>query len=95
MVKVRPQPHHPRYWEWQFGFVYLWLHAIGEGEVKERAFGILERLHYQVIKPEEAAILEPSGPQLFLDMIDQANKIGFAMQLVVCATGTEEIEFEE
>jgi hypothetical protein len=42
--KVRPTPGHPKYWEWAFGFLGIFLHADSPEEAARRATALVDIL---------------------------------------------------
>jgi hypothetical protein len=97
-AKVLPATWHPKFYEWQFGFLSLWLFAISAEDAAEKANVIIEALPFERIdnlfaiesqfpRTEESLALQ-GGAQ------EQAEQTGFALRLAACRTGADQDEFE-
>ena len=84
VLKVRPAVAHPLYWEWQFGFLLVWLMAESPYDAGRRASDIVALLPYEVIGSDESApalvtqIQQPSARQDFCICEDRARQLGVA-----------------
>ncbi len=95
-MKVRPLPWHPRFYEWQFGYLEVWLFSKSNDadEAKNSAAAIVENLPYEVVG-DEVAIREnatslegtPSGEAC-------ARDVGLGIFLACRPTGSDEEDFE-
>lgn len=94
-AKVRPLPWHPRYYDWQFGFLRIWLFANSVEDAVERARLISDELPYEragdeycVETTDEAPETEDASAQ------ERARAIGLAIRLFCVETGADEAVFE-
>jgi hypothetical protein len=96
-ARVRPLPWHPKYYDWQFGVLCLWLFADSVDDAVERAKSILSVLPYEHVGTEVAVEkhFAQSAKHAVLQAIqEEAKQTGLALQLIACATGTDEEGFE-
>lgn len=96
--KVRPTPGHPLYYEWQFGFLRLWLFADSLEDAKDKALAILEVLPYEQVGEQVRVESEfPSteeSRQMHGFAREQAEKLGLGIEMFAAETGTDEAGFE-
>jgi hypothetical protein len=94
-AKVRPLPWHPKYYDWQFGFLRIWLFANSVEDAVDRARKISDELPYERIgdefgvgTTEKTAETEDGSPQ------ESARATGLAIRLLGVETGADESAFE-
>jgi len=97
-AKVRPLPWHPIYYDWQFGFLSLWLFANSVEDARERALLIAGALPYELAGEElsvETGFPQTEESRAMHDGAQaKAEKIGLAIRVYAVETGADEAEFE-
>jgi len=53
IVKVEPTPDHPRYFEYQFGWLCIWITARSIAEAESRGMHLVLDLPYRALKPQD------------------------------------------
>lgn len=95
VVKVRPTPRHPLYWDVQFGHLLVCLPAESPADAVRRACSIVDQLPYDRVGPSVTVHqAQPVSPKPFERCERDARAIGVSLCLVACATGVDEEEFE-
>jgi hypothetical protein len=95
--KVRPAAEHPLFWDWQFGFLSIWLFGSSDEDAIERAERVLEQLPYERVGDSVSVRnreSETSGVAEFQRLEKLARQVGLALLLMSVATGAEEHDFE-
>jgi hypothetical protein len=84
-LKVKPSPQHPLYFEWEDGWLNVWLLDESFESAAHRATDILEHLPYEIIGDTVGVSAdEMPGPEKADEMRiceHQAKRLGFAMYL--------------
>jgi hypothetical protein len=102
--KVRPAPGHPRFYEWQFGILAVWLFASSPEDAQQRALTIVKALPYEIVGSQ--VLVETEFPKVCDERIAtdkrpasagwlQATHLGIGIALFCTPTGTDETEFEQ
>jgi hypothetical protein len=95
VLKVRPLPQHPMYWDIQFGYLNLWLFAPSAESAGERAVDIAEALPYELVGTRaEVCRDKPPVCAEFQTGEAMARQTGLGTFLVACRTGVPEEGFE-
>lgn len=98
-AKVRPLPWHPKYYDWQFGFISIWLFANSIDDSSDRALRILDLLPYERVGDDlgvETGFPQTEESRAMQDRAqEKAEQIGFAIRLIAVETGADEIAFEK
>jgi hypothetical protein len=95
--KVRPAVHHPMFYEWQFGFLSIWLFGSSDEDARKRAEKVLEQLPYErvgegiSVRDRES---KTGGSAEFRRFEKEALEVGLALRLASLATGVDEGDFE-
>lgn len=90
-IKVRPLPHHPRFWDVQFGYLLVWIFAADAEKAGEAAVGVVAAMPFErVTDAVEVQTGEPAHVPELESKVKEAKESGFAWLLVGCVTGTEE-----
>lgn len=96
-IKVRPSPEHATYYEWQFGFLNVWVFAESAEAAAEAAGAIVDHLPYERVG-ESASVRDTLGGIPTLPGAEScaanAKALGIALSLISCATGVDEGDFE-
>lgn len=93
-IKVRPAPFHPQYWEWDGGYLSLFIYGFSDQDAVERALKILAQLPYEMVESGVAELFTGQPSPLFDQDFQRATEIGFAMRVDVMGTGAAGDEFE-
>lgn len=97
-AKVLPATWHPKFYEWQFGFLSLWLFATSAEDAGEKAVVIIGALPFERVDDEFA--IESHFPRTEESLAmhgraqEQAEQTDFALRLFACETGADQAEFE-
>jgi hypothetical protein len=92
--KVRPSVDHPRFYDWQFGILHLWIFGTDDDDAGERAEIIIQTLPYEIVGDSYSSLVEGSA-----EIEDTppnrtaaacAKQFGFGLSLSAAATGWEE-----
>ena len=97
IFKVRPATEHPMYWDWQCGFLCIWLFGSSVDDAAEHARAILEELPYEIVEGRVSVRdcePETGGNAMFKPGEQQARQVGLAIILHACAPGVDEGAFE-
>ena len=94
--KVRPTSNHPRFWDWQFGILYLWIFGADDDDAGERAEIIIRTLPYEIVGDSYNCLVEGSSE---IEDTPQnrtaeawAKQVGLGLSLSGAPTGFEEPE---
>ncbi len=95
-MKVRPLPWHPKFYEWQFGYLEVWLFSGSNGgDVAKRARKIVvENLPYELVGDEVAIRENASSLEGVPSGEAAAMAVGLGIFLACVPTGTDEGDFE-
>jgi hypothetical protein len=91
-MKVHPTPDHPKFYEWQFAVLQMWLYARSYEEARDRATGIIAWVPYELADPEFSAGIPddaPAGSNAWIKE-EEARTVGFAMLPVPMAIGSDD-----
>ena len=98
-TKVAPAAWHPKFYDWEHGFLSLWLFADSPDDASTKAETIIAPLPYERVNDEFA--IESGFPNTEESLAmhgraqEQANQMGLAIRLFAIATGFgDEKEFE-
>jgi hypothetical protein len=96
-MKVRPAVDHPTFWDWQAGFLNMWLFSESDDDAVERADTILSQLPYESVEEGAISVLDCDAlehkPE-WRSHENAARQLGFSLFLSEIATGTDEGNFE-
>lgn len=97
-IRVRPSVAHPLYYDWQFGYLSIWLFGESSDDASERAEQILEQLPYETVgewsKCQAANAVAPESEKVAAAE-KEAAQMGLALHLDCFATGLDEGSFAE
>lgn len=97
-AKVRPLPWHPKFYDWQFGFLMLWLFANSLDDAAARAMSIMRTtLPYEQVGDDvkvETDFQRESWRSMDRDAPRDAEETGLAVRSIGCVTGADETGFE-
>lgn len=101
-IGVKPTPFHPLYYEWQWGWLLIWIYGADFESARNNAARIAAALPYEFtevnangwrIRPMGELKQLPPGHKCFgmpEVMENWAKNIGFSMMLDSASTGTDE-----
>ena len=94
-VKVRPTKHHPLFWDFQFGFLQVWLYGESPEAAAHHAWNVVSELPYELPSTEIAIYpaIQPERAEWEIHR-QRAMELGIALALCSCSTGTSEGDFE-
>jgi hypothetical protein len=96
-IKVRPAVQHPTYWDWQAGYLDVWLFCESDGDGVERAETIIAQLPYERAEQGAITVRDCDGKERLPEWAAResaAREIGLAVFLSRIATGGNERDFE-
>ncbi|WP_145928842.1 hypothetical protein OH491_13615 [Termitidicoccus mucosus] len=97
LVRVRPSPRHPQYWNFEWGILHIVLYAPSGEDAAGRAAAITGQLPYETASPRVRFREVPSAPEpRLLQAVEDARHLGVGIFLIGAPTGSDEIEgFDE
>jgi len=103
VYKVRPTPEHPKFYDWQFGWLVIWIFAKGPEHAEEKASKIFDQLPYEIVVTadfgQRIAVHKALTPPLGCEAQFEAAKnvalsAGIGFCLLTVPTGSDEGWFE-
>ena len=96
VLKVRPDPKHPMFWDIEGAFLSVWIFSTSANDAGDRAKTIVEQLHWELVGCEclVTRITEPSFRPEFARCERDARAVGLALFVDAWRPGVDEEGFE-
>lgn len=92
--RATPSPKHPRFFDWEFCALAVWLLDESETSARERATNIVTALPYHLVEGREPMVIGPCDPGKFKHPTDQEHfeilmSMGFSIQVFGAPVGAD------
>lgn len=96
MIKVRPLPMHPPYYDWQLGQASVCLYAESGEDADRRAKTIVANLPYEIVNDQQRDAYRGCDGLVGCELqTREVMQTGLSIVLLTCPTGAEEGNFAD